>query len=64
MKAAGRKAVIFAIVILAAAAAFAGVRALDEHMNRIAWEKAADVVYPMANQHITWTYAGKDGAGR
>ena len=23
-----------------------------------------DVVYPMANQHIEWTYALKGGAGR
>jgi hypothetical protein len=64
MRTAGRKVLIIAAVILATAAAAAGIRALDEHLNKIAWEKAADVVYPMANQHIEWTYAGKDGAGR
>ena len=64
MRTAGRKVLIIAAVILATAAAAAGVRALDEHLNKIAWEKAADVVYSMTNQHIEWTYAGKGGAGR
>lgn len=64
MRTAGRKVLIIAAVILATAAAAAGIRALDEHLNKIAWEKAADVVYPMTNQHIEWTYAGKGGAGR
>lgn len=54
---------IKAIAILAAVAAaaviwtMAGIRALQGGTE-------PDAVYPMANQHIEWTWAGKDGAGK
>ena len=63
MKIISRKAVIFAAVLMIAGAVF-GLRALDDYLNRKAWEQAADVVYQMTNKRIEWTYAGKDGAGR
>lgn len=63
MKTISRKAVIF-LAALVIALAIVGTRMLDDYLNRAAWERAADVVYPMANQHIDWTYAGKGGAGR
>lgn len=63
MKTISRKAVIF-LAALAIALAIVGTRMLDDYLNRAAWERAADVVYPMANQHIDWTHAGKGGAGR
>ena len=55
MKTISRKALILIATIIIALAVI-GVRALDEHLNRIAWERAADVVYPMANQHIKWRH--------
>lgn len=61
MKRKGRKAMIFAAVL---AAILIGVGALDGILNRAAWQRAADIVYPMTNGGIVWTYAGKDGAGR
>ena len=57
------KALIFAAAI-AIALAVVGVRALDDYLDRTEWERAADVVYEMTNKNITWTYAGKDGAGK
>ena len=63
MKTISRRAVIF-LAALVIALAIVGTRMLDNYLNRAAWERAADVVYPMANQHIDWTYAGKGGAGR
>ena len=63
MKRFSRKSLIFLTALLAALAVF-GIRALDDYLDRTAWERAADVVYPMANQHIEWTWAGKDGVGR
>jgi hypothetical protein len=60
MKTISRKALIL-ITALVIALAVAGIRALDDHLDRTAWERAADAVYPMANQHITWTGAGYNG---
>ena len=62
MKRTGRKVLIFAAAVVAVI--LVGAHMLDGYLNRTAWERAADVVYPMTNQHITWTYAGKDGAGK
>ena len=59
MKRNGRKALIFAAA--AVAVILAGVRLLDDFMDRTAWERAADIVYPMTNQNITWTGAGYSG---
>lgn len=33
-------------------------------VHAIQGRREPDVVYPMTNQHIEWTWAGKDGAGR
>lgn len=63
MKIISRKAAIFAAVLMIAGTVF-GLRALDDYLNRKAWEQAADVVYQMTNKRIEWTYDGKDGAGR
>ena len=63
MKIISRKALII-MAALVIALAVVGVKALDDYLDRTAWERAADVIYPMANQRIDWTYAGKDGAGR
>ena len=62
MKINSRKAVILLAAVIALAVI--GTRALDDYLNRTAWERAADIVYPMTNRGIEWTYAGKDGAGR
>ena len=35
--------------------------ALDDYLDRTAWERAADVIYPMTNQRIEWTGAGYNG---
>ena len=48
-------AVIFLLAVVAAGTAWLILE------NRPA---EPDVVYPMANQHIEWTYALKGGAGR
>ena len=53
MKTISGKALIFAIVMIIAVIGI-GVRVLDDYIDRSAWERAADVVYPMANQHIEW----------
>ena len=63
MKIISRKAAIF-LAALVIALAVIGTRALDDYLNRTAWERAADIVYPMTNRGIEWTYAGKGGAGR
>lgn len=63
MRTISKKAIIL-LAVLGMALAFVGVRALDDYLNRTAWERAADVVYPMTNQNIEWTYAGKGGAGK
>lgn len=63
MRTISKKAIIL-LAVLGMALAFIGVRALDEYLDRTAWERAADVVYPMTNQDIEWTYAGKGGAGK
>lgn len=57
MKTISRKALIL-ITALVIALAVAGIRALDDYLNRTAWERAADVIYPMTNQRIEWTGAG------
>lgn len=57
MKTISRKALIL-ITALVIALAVAGIRALDDYLDRTAWERAADVIYPMTNQHIEWTGAG------
>lgn len=56
------KAAIWTVVILIAFVV--GLRAIDDYLDRTAWERAAVAVYPMANQNIEWKWAGKDGAGR
>ena len=63
MRTISKKAIIL-LAVLGMALAFVGVRAIDEYLDRTAWERAADVVYPMTNQGIEWTYAGKGGAGK
>ena len=60
MKSISRKALIL-MTALVIALAFFGVRALDDYLDRTAWERAADVVYPMTNQGIEWTGAGYSG---
>jgi hypothetical protein len=57
MKTISRKALIL-ITALVIALAVAGIRALDDYLDRTAWERAADVIYPMTNQRIEWTGAG------
>ena len=57
MKTVSRKALIL-ITALVIAMAVAGIRALDDYLDRTAWERAADVIYPMTNQRIEWTGAG------
>lgn len=59
MKRNGRKALMFAAAVVAVI--LLGARALDGYINRTAWENAADVVYTMPNQNITWTGAGYSG---
>lgn len=49
------------ILAVAAVLAVAGIRAIDGYLDRTAWERAADVVYPMTNQRIEWTGAGYNG---
>ena len=60
MKIISRKALIL-ITALVIALAIAGAKALDDYLDRTAWERAADVVYPMTNQRIEWTGAGYNG---
>lgn len=60
MKTISRKALIL-ITALVIAMAVAGIRALDDYLDRTAWERAADVIYPMTNQRIEWTDAGYNG---
>ncbi|MBP5411137.1 MAG: hypothetical protein J6Y26_04395 [Lachnospiraceae bacterium] len=60
MKTISRKALIL-ITALVIALAVAGIRALDDYLDRTVWERAADVVYPMTNQRIEWTGAGYSG---
>ena len=60
MKSISRKALIL-MTALVIAMAFFGVRALDDYLDRTAWERVADVVYPMTNQGIEWTGAGYSG---
>ena len=60
MKTISRKAFIL-ITALVIALAVVGVGALDDYLNRSAWERMADVVYPMTNQNIEWTGAGYNG---
>ena len=60
MKTISRKVLIL-ITALVIALAVAGIRALDDYLDRTAWKRAADAVYPMANQHITWAGAGYNG---
>lgn len=60
MKTISRKAFIL-ITALVIALAVVGIGALDDYLNRSAWERMADVVYPMTNQHIEWTGAGYNG---
>lgn len=60
MKTISRKVLIL-ITALVIALAVTGIRALDDYLDRTAWERAADAVYPMTNQHITWTGAGYSG---
>ena len=57
MKTISRKALIL-ITALVIALAIVGAKALDDYLDRTAWERAADVVYPMTNQRIEWTGAG------
>lgn len=49
------------IIAVAAVLAVAGIRAIDGYLDRNAWERAADAVYPMADAHIEWTGAGYRG---
>ena len=60
MKIISRKA-LFLITALVIALAVVGARALDDYLNRKAWERAADVVYQMTNKNIEWTGAGYNG---
>ena len=57
MKIASRKVLIIISALVIALAVF-GVHAIDDYLERTAWERAADVVYPMTNQNIEWTGAG------
>lgn len=57
MKIASRKALIL-ITALVIALVIVGAKALDDYLGRTAWERVADVVYPMTNQRIEWTGAG------
>lgn len=43
------------ILAVVAVLAVAGIRAIDGYLDRNAWERAADAVYPMADAHIEWT---------
>lgn len=61
MKSTRRKALLFMAAVAVAAAAAVGLPALEDYMNRKAWEKTVVAVYPMANQNITWTGAGYNG---
>lgn len=60
MKRLSWKALVIMTAALIALVAFS-VRELDAYLDRKAWEEAADIVYPMANQNITWTGAGYSG---
>lgn len=60
MKSISRKVLIL-LTALVIALAVAGVRALDDYLDRTAWEREAVAVYPMANQNIEWTGAGYSG---
>ena len=51
-----------ALIVVAVAALTAAITyGIEEYMDQQAWDRAATVVYPMANQHITWTGAGYSG---
>lgn len=57
MKTISRKAlVILAAVVVALV--IIGIREVDNYIDELAWERDADFVYPMTNQHIEWTGAG------
>ncbi|MBR2603239.1 MAG: hypothetical protein IKE08_11210 [Clostridia bacterium] len=62
MKSKKSKSPVFVVAILVSAAV--GLYVVAGYFFGQAMKVAADVVYPMTNQHITWTYAGKDGAGK
>ena len=50
---------LIAVAVMALTAAVT--YGIEEYLDKKAWERAATVVYPMANQHITWTGAGYSG---
>lgn len=52
------------ILAVAAVLAVAGIRAIDDYLDRNAWERAADAVYPMADAHISWEQTYYSGAWR
>ena len=49
--------IVVAVMALTAAVTYW----IEEYLDKKAWERAATVVYPMTNQHITWTGAGYSG---
>lgn len=59
-KSASWKAMILIIVVVAALTAVI-TYGIEEYLDRKAWDNAATVVYPMTNQHVTWTGAGYSG---
>lgn len=61
MKNISGKALILITAAVAIALGVIGVRAIDDYHERKAWERSVIAVYPMANQHITWTGAGYSG---
>lgn len=62
MKSKKSKSPVFVVAILVSAAI--GLYAVAGYFFGQAMKAVPDVVYQMTNQHITWTYAGKDGAGK
>ena len=49
--------ILIAVVVAVVIWSLVGIRAIQGRPE-------PDVSYPMTNQHIEWTWAGKDGAGR
>ena len=49
------------IIVVVAALTAAVTYGIEEYLDRKAWDNAATVVYPMTNQHVTWTGAGYSG---
>lgn len=55
----GKALALIVVVVMALTAAVT--YGIEEYLDKKAWERAATVVYPMTNQHITWTGAGYSG---